>query len=244
MTIKHLNFAHLTIALPGIAMLIIDHLSYPHVVDLLFAFAPVQSLVVMGDTCREWRKRVAAELYHLRGFSTGCSKNQPTWWIGEKEPDNNNNNSIQWHFYFETQRGYAAITDPRCLRFCRVVDLATLYDFEDVENKKHTLRVDTVRLPQLHPIEKTDMGSIAPFVCSRVVLDNHFGLRTEREISKLVVNHRNDDYRHHTPHWSEDCSELLTVFHLVFVVHPRGSPQRFTEFAEVDGEQTKESSVD
>lgn len=43
----------------------IDHLSFPHIVDAVFESAPFESLVIMTAVCRGWRSRALAQIGHL-----------------------------------------------------------------------------------------------------------------------------------------------------------------------------------
>ena len=43
----------------------IDHLSFPHIVDAVFESAPFESLDIMSAVCRGWRSRALAQIGHL-----------------------------------------------------------------------------------------------------------------------------------------------------------------------------------
>lgn len=48
--------------------LIIDHRYFPHIVDLIFDFAPLDSLYALSRVCSDWRGRVASQFEHVAGF--------------------------------------------------------------------------------------------------------------------------------------------------------------------------------
>ncbi|WOO81769.1 uncharacterized protein LOC62_04G005290 [Vanrija pseudolonga] len=53
----------------------IDHSTHPHIIDLIFAYAPASSLVVLRRTCRSFRDRVDATLFrHVALRATGTNK--------------------------------------------------------------------------------------------------------------------------------------------------------------------------
>lgn len=188
-------------------MTTIDHLGFPHIVELIFQYAPVESLVVMGRTCHEWMERVIDELYHLRDFSIERPNSAP-----------GGDNGLPDWYRFETTSGRSVtVTEPAFLPFCKVIDLASELQYEERED--HTLAVDTVRLPRPFPSENPDLGCLVPFACSRVVLDNHFRLRTLREIPKLVVNFHYEGYNSHRVLW-RPLPEGIRVHELVFIVDP------------------------
>lgn len=54
-------------------MKVIDHRFYPHIIDLVFNLAPIESFHVLRWVCRQWGQRVEAKFYHVRDFSASHS---------------------------------------------------------------------------------------------------------------------------------------------------------------------------
>lgn len=209
----------------------IDHLSFPHIIDLIFEYAPVESLVVMGRTCHEWMERVIDELYHLRGFSIKRANSAPGC-----------DNGLSDRYHFETTSGRSVtVTEPAFLPFCKVIDLAS--ELQNELREDHTLKIDTVRLPRPFPSENPDLGCVVPFACSRVVLDNHFRLRTRRDIPKLVVNFHYEGYDSHRVLWRPLSDGIRVHVHeLVFIVDPYVSSSGVMEAIE-DSEDRGETDL-
>lgn len=44
----------------------LHHAFFPHIIDLIFEFAPNESLMVMGTACRQWRQRALSQIKHLQ----------------------------------------------------------------------------------------------------------------------------------------------------------------------------------
>lgn len=214
---------------------VIDHLAFPHLVDLIFYYAPLSSLVLMGQTCREWRKRVKAELYHLRDFS---AKRKPPWWNNKLS----GSTSVIHHYQFTTVRGVSLqVTDTGYIRRCRVLDLGSR---PIIVRPERVLRVDTLRISQTPLISINHMGRLGPFSCSRLVLDNHFALNTRREVRKLVVNYRGGNFRAREPRLGPECSNSsFKVHEFVFIVHPTADTKT-RGMAQYEGEKNLSPSTD
>lgn len=106
----------------------IHHLFFPHIIDLIFEHAPCESLIVMGQVCCEWRKRVEAKIDHLHVDLRQSSYSFPS--------------SVPF---------YDAV------RSCRVLDITLRYPTRhwasSVEHlKKLTRRLDTVRLKEIQSV--------------------------------------------------------------------------------------------
>lgn len=177
----------------------IDHLSFPHIIDLCFSFAPIDSLDVMRWVCREWRQRVEAEFYHLRDFSVA-------------------QHSVARLYRFQFENRDCLSTPVRgAWTSAKVVDL----DSEaSPHNDKAVYSFDTIRIPyssRLMPGE----DSLTPFSSRRLVPDDNFSLNTRNRVEKLVI-----DFREMPGHpflanqFGIECSSpSFAVGHLVFIVH-------------------------
>lgn len=113
----------------------IDHLAFPHIVDLIFAFAPIESLAALGTACRDWDQRTRAELHHLRSFTT--SQRPPLPPI-----------LVQSHHFQTLTRGWATARDPLFLKSTRVLDLPAHRSGAKLQPLKSGISVHTVRIPE------------------------------------------------------------------------------------------------
>lgn len=190
-------------------MATIDHLGFPHIVDLIFAFAPPESLAALGTACRDWRRRACAELHHLRDFST--------W-----RKQTSSGISTQTYSFQTLSDTWAQTSDPLFLKFSRILDLAAGVLGEKVDPD---ITVHTMRLPRLRPpvLIAPKIPPLAGYGCSRLVFDNHFALSIARRIDKLVVNYRGSFPYLAAP--GADCRlPGFEVGELVFIFHAWDEP--------------------
>lgn len=183
----------------------IDHLAFPHIVDLIHDFAPFNSLSVLRRVCPEWRQRVDTRIHHLRNFSL-----------------------FHHHFCrFQLDSGELVTTLKLPYLFKRkVVDLDPNVSAPAC---KHVHPFDTVRVPRSNKATISTPLALSYFECSRLVLDNHFGLNTSNSINKLVINYYGSDQKEDFLFQilGRECSApTFSVQHVVFVVHSAGSADK------------------
>lgn len=157
-------------------MVTIHHISFPHIIDLIFDFASVESHVALGKACRDWERRMLVELYHLREFTVMCDS-------GQSEPEQSREISV--YYSFSTLSGQEINTlDPSALAGSRVIDVV-----DHLPSKmKERLHLQTVRLPQMCPPLNLGRLRVSFLDASRFICDNLFALSTRRRVDKLVIN--------------------------------------------------------
>lgn len=164
----------------------IDHHSFPHIVDLIFEFATFDTLLLLGQVCREWRSRVDAELYHLHDFRASSrydSKQQgDDWW---KHP--------KYDYYFETASGKPGkLPDvTRLSGTTKIIDLSYRAMSYGADTRAP---IDDMRLPEPRWEVDSDLFR-TPFAPHRLVFNNHFDTDLPfDEVPRLVVNYRDDEF--------------------------------------------------
>lgn len=189
------SFTDLSIAL---TMTGFDHMSFPHLVDLIFVYAPFKSLLVLRHVCREWRTRVDAEFYHLRNF-----------WAEVRTEDVEEGRRTYRYHYQTASRKRCSVSKLVGYDSTEIVDLGPkVYKWPPIN-----IRIDTLRFlyPHCSPRRNGPPTALAP---ARLVFDHHFDAEApyHDDIAKLVVNYRNDRFHimgNHGPRVNE----------LVFIVH-------------------------
>lgn len=175
-----------------------DHMSFPHLVDLIFVYAPFKSLLVLRHVCREWRTRVDAEFYHLRNF-----------WAEVRTEDVEEGRRTYRYHYQTASRKRCSVSKLVGYDSTEIVDLGPkVYKWPPIN-----IRIDTLRFlyPHCSPRRNGPPTALAP---ARLVFDHHFDAEApyHDDIAKLVVNYRNDRFHimgNHGPRVNE----------LVFIVH-------------------------
>lgn len=178
----------------------IDHLYFPHIIDLIFEYAPVDSLIVMGQVCREWRERVGAEFYHIRDFSFSPGHTHPGL------------PSVPHCYRFETVSGRCAFTpDGRWAANCRVMDVGA----HSIDIRYKPLTVDTVRIqyPVNSALAKKPLGIV---LARRIVFERVLVLDTPHVVQKLVINYHKEGLRVQPfiSHQSGQVWQVVLIVHL------------------------------
>ncbi|EJT51394.1 hypothetical protein A1Q1_07366 [Trichosporon asahii var. asahii CBS 2479] len=183
----------------------IDHSFYPHIVDLVFHFAPFESYNVLRWVCRGWRQRVEAKFHHLRDFSVI-------------------HHSV--HRLYRFRLGQQESITTTTLGACTSAKVVDLDDSPAPLGCIERYNFNTIRVPYRNRLPPGSESSFAPFECRRLVLDNHFSLKTSCFIDKLVINLRDTYDSPFILHkLSQHCwYRFFGIRHLVVIVHPINTP--------------------
>lgn len=146
----------------------IHHLFFPHIIDLIFEHAPCESLIVMGQVCREWRKRVESKIDHLHVDLRERSYSFPS--------------SVSFY---------------EAVRSCRVLDINLEHPIRHWASslnylRKLTCRLDTVRLKEIVFVnDPRHILRARRIVFSAVPCSSFPGIRAGdwTTAEKLVINH-------------------------------------------------------
>lgn len=173
----------------------INHLSYPHIVDLVFAYAPAESLAVMAKVCKAWRARALS------------------------------NTSLVYNLLNDTYLYPYPISFNEAARHCRVLDIAVGNPATDNHlipevARLQTLapKLDTIRLRRAAYADKSMWLPNARRIVFGAFHPDHRSLmgfkRGSRNggwkpMEKLVINHQPLVWTccKHKLMWTEDADE-------------------------------------